>query len=154
LNQQAMVGGFLPSFGSVPTLIASVAVAYDDPTTYETFILIFHQCLLFDELPNHLLCPFQMQMNDVIVNDNPLSTLIWSNRYPELRSTNHSIVTLNTTLHIPHNLHGVMSYFETRKPTIAEIEDSTTYPHIIMTYDMPHGIPTILPSKMLNTSFA
>ena len=107
LNQQAMVGGFLPSFGSVSTPIASVAVAYDDPTTYETYILIFNQCLLFDDLPNHLLCPFQMRMNDIIVNDNPLSTLIRSNLYPELRSTDHSIVTSNPTLHIPLYLRGV-----------------------------------------------
>jgi hypothetical protein len=82
-----------------------------------------------------------MRMNDVIVNANPLSTLIRSNHYPELRLTDHSIVTSNPTLHIPLYLRGVMSYFEKRKPTITEIEDSITYPHIVMTYDMPQWDP-------------
>ena len=45
MSQQAIVGEFLLELGTVSTPIVSVAVAYDDVTTYTTYILIFHQVL-------------------------------------------------------------------------------------------------------------
>ena len=75
MSQQAIVGEFLLELGTVSTPIVSVAVAYDDVTTYTTYILIFHQVLVFQSLEHNLLCPFQICMNDIIVNDCPLTTL-------------------------------------------------------------------------------
>jgi hypothetical protein len=118
-----------------------VAVAYDDPVTFTTFILIFHQALLFDDLPNNLLCPFQMRLNDVVVNDTPLSVLIWSTLYPNLHATDHLIVISDPPLHIPLYLRGVMSYFESRRPTLLEMENPQTYPQITMTSDSPEWDP-------------
>jgi hypothetical protein len=141
LNHEASVSGFLPSFGSVPTPIASVAVAYDDPVTFTTYILIFHQSLLFDDLPNNLLCPFQLRLNDVVVNDTPLSVLVRSTHYPNLHATDHSIIISDPPLHIPLYLRGVMSYFESRRPTLLEMENPQTYPQITMTYDSPEWDP-------------
>jgi hypothetical protein len=141
LNHEASVWGFLPSFGSVPTPIASVAVAYDDPVTFTTFILFFHKALLFDDLPNNLLCPFQMPLNDVVVNNTPLSVLIRSTLYPNLHATDHSIVISDPPLHIPLYLRGVMSYFESRRPTLLEMKNPQTYPQITMTSDLPEWDP-------------
>ena len=141
LSQQALVGGFLPELGLVSTPIVSVALAYDDPVSYTTYILIFHQGLIFEGLERNLLCPFQMRMNDIIVNDSPLTTLLRSNQLKDLPSTAHSIISLSPPLQIPLRLRGTMSYFETRKPTLFEIEHPDQYPQIEMTYSMPQWDP-------------
>ena len=141
LSQQALVGGFLPELGLVSTPIVSVALAYDDPVSYTTYILIFHQGLIFEGLERNLLCPFQMRMNDIIVNDSPLTTLLRSKQLKDLPSTAHSIISLSPPLQIPLRLRGTMSYFETRKPTLFEIEHPDQYPQIEMTYSMPQWDP-------------
>jgi hypothetical protein len=61
---------FLKSFGSgtkVP--IISVAIANDDPKSGEVFILIVHQALHFPEMNHYLLCPMQLRLNDVALNE-------------------------------------------------------------------------------------
>jgi hypothetical protein len=103
--------------------------------------LIFHQSLLFDDLPNNLLCPFQMRLNNTIVNDTPLSALIRSTLYLNLHSTDHLIIVSDPPLHIPLYLRGIMSYFESCCPTLLEMENLQTYPQIIMTYDSPAWDP-------------
>jgi hypothetical protein len=51
----AEVSGFSRSLGKVKEVpIASVAVAFDCPDTYQTFILIFHQILYIKELNSNL----------------------------------------------------------------------------------------------------
>ena len=63
------VGGFHPGLGlkkNVP--IVSAAVAYDDPSG-EVIILLIHQALYFPDMENNLLCPMQMRLNDVNVDE-------------------------------------------------------------------------------------
>jgi hypothetical protein len=36
---------------------------------------------------------------------------------------------------------GIMSFFESRRPTFLEMENPQTYPQIIMTYDLPEWDP-------------
>jgi hypothetical protein len=70
----------------------SWVLAYDCPNTGATFILIVHQAIHNAKLEHNLLSPFQMQLNDIIVNETPkfmtemplkktmqllLTTLIW-----------------------------------------------------------------------------
>ena len=71
--QSVEVTGFLDTLGSVREVrVASVAVAYDCPILMQTFILVFHESLLIPGLRNHLLCPFQMRHNGIIVNECPM----------------------------------------------------------------------------------
>jgi len=71
----------------------------------------------------HLLNPNQMRSNDVIVNETPLVLLPH-----ELRNKHsHSILAtteLHEELHIPLELEGVTSFFRTRIPTRAEVQDT------------------------------
>ena len=46
-------------------------VAYDDPASGETVILRVHQAVHIPTLTNNLLCPMQMRLNDVVINDCP-----------------------------------------------------------------------------------
>ena len=51
--------------------IVSAALAYDDPNNGETVILRVHQAVHVPTMANNLLCPMQMRLNDVEVNDCP-----------------------------------------------------------------------------------
>jgi hypothetical protein len=113
--------------------IISAALAYDEPMTGEVVILVVHNAILIDEMDNNLLCPMQLRMNDVKVDECP--------RYladnPDDNS--HSIRFPNDdNFLIPLYLHGVTSYFNTRKPTQAEYQ---TCRQIEMTYDLPDWNP-------------
>jgi hypothetical protein len=71
-ERTARVTPFLKSPGSVTKVpIVTAAVAYDDPHTGEVFILLIHQALYFPEMTNCLLCPMQLRLNDVELNERP-----------------------------------------------------------------------------------
>jgi hypothetical protein len=117
--------------------VSSIAIAYDDPTTLSTFVLIFHESLQVPGMAHHMLCPNQLRDNGIVVNDIPLMFT------PENeRSTNtHAIVT--TQLVIPLDMDGVHSSFTCRPPTDYELANPSLFTHITMTSDRlwePHDI--------------
>ena len=118
------VNPFMESLGSVPDVkIITAALAYDDPEEWHSYILFYHQSLYIPSMKCHLLNPNQMRANDVTVNDTPLVLLPSELRTKE----SHSILAHTQTyteLHIPLQLEGVTSYFPTRKPTLAEVQDT------------------------------
>jgi hypothetical protein len=112
-----------------------VAVAYDDPVTYTTFVLVFHQVLLIKELKCNLISPFQLRMNGIVVNDEPLTTMVRAKALHDVASNSHSIIT--GLLQIPLKLRGVFSYFETRAATRFEVSNPSQFPQIKMTSALP-----------------
>ena len=98
----------------------SAAVAYDDPVTGDTFMLVIHQAIHMPRLSHNLLCPMQLRQNDVEVDERP--KFLTTN--PTEKS--HAIVLTDEAgvLVIPLQLRGVSSYFNTRKPTAEEFETS------------------------------
>jgi hypothetical protein len=84
----------------------SGALAYDCPNTGATFILIVHQAIHNCKLEHNLLSPFQMRLNDVIVNETPK----FMNEMPTEKD--HAIVVTNPDstdrLIIPLVVRGVM----------------------------------------------
>ena len=109
-------------------LVATVATLYQDGATGDSYILIIHQALYFGErLESSLLNPNQLRSNGLIVDEVP--------RQFDCSST-HSIMSSKHNLRIPLKLEGVISGFETRKPTWAEFNDSDI-PHVELTADEP-----------------
>ena len=92
----------------------SAAVAYECPMTGEVFIIEFHRAILIDHLHNNILCPMYMRTYDIKVND--ITKYLTDNPTDQT----HSIVMREKveTLLIPLHLHGVTSYFTSRKPTL------------------------------------
>ena len=128
------VQGFSDTLGIHNNIkVVTGAVAYECPTTFHTYVLIFNEALHFPSLDQHLLNPFQMRSHGIIVNDTPLHLLPEADRKPE----SHSILTndTDTSLHIPLTLKGVMSGFDVRTPTWEEInnKDLPTVTHVEMT---------------------
>ena len=99
--------------------IVTAAMAYDCPTTHHTYILIFHEALLIGGMKTHLLNPNQMRHQGIVVNDVPLQHLPLAER--DLHC--HSVICHEPPLNIPMSLRGIMSGFETRIPTAAELAD-------------------------------
>jgi hypothetical protein len=77
--------------------------------------LVVHQAVYVPELQVNLLCPMQMQVNNVVVNDVPRFLLKHSG------ATDHALVVMgvdNDSLILPLQLNGVTSYLPTCKPTL------------------------------------
>jgi hypothetical protein len=95
---------------SIP--IGTVATLWDCPKTGQTYVLIIHEALYFgDKLPDTLLTPNQLQAHGLKVDKVP-------KQYDS--KSNHSISSFpkpDRDVHIPLELSGVISGFETRKPT-------------------------------------
>ena len=98
----------------------SAAVAYDDPATGDTSMLVINQAIHMPQLEHNLLCPMQMRQNDVEVDEKPK----YLTEAPTEKS--HAVVVTNdnSRLVIPLQLRGVSSYFDSRKPTAQEYETS------------------------------
>jgi len=138
-GQTVSVEGFMESLGSLKNVkVVTGAIAYDCPTTYTTYVLICHQALHIPKLNRHLLCPPQLREAGCTVNEVPLVHL-----KPEERSlTSHSIIVPTVPalepLHIPLSLEGVSSYFLTRMPTQAEIDNADgRCIHVHLTLEKP-----------------
>ena len=133
-GQTITVSGFIDSLGTVEQVpIVTAAVAYDDPNSYQTFVLFFHQALYFKQMKKHLICPAQLRTNQITVNEVPLLHLPVEDR----SQASHSIITNppHPELHIPLFLQGTTSYFKVRKPTFEEVQSERDCIHVHMTSD-------------------
>ena len=83
-------------------------------------MLVCNQAIHMPQIPHNLLCPMQMRLNEVEVDEKP--KFLTNN--PTEKS--HAVVLKNEKeeLLIPLHLSGVTSYFATRKPTREEYEAS------------------------------
>ena len=116
--------------------IFTAALAYDDHTSGEVIILNVHQSVHIPSMENDLLCPMQMRLADVVVNDCP--------KFVHENPTNatHSIIVKATeddnALVIPLSLQGVTLYFLTRCPTDQELTSCRSFD---LTSDAPDSNP-------------
>jgi hypothetical protein len=117
--------------------VSTIAIAYDDPISFSTYILIFHEALQIPGMDHHILCPNQLRDNDIRVNDIPLL-------YTPVEERNqhtHSIVT--NDLVIPLSMDGVHSSFPSRVPTEYELANVHMFPQLSLTADCvwePHDL--------------
>ena len=114
-HRKVNVTPFLKSLGTVKRVpIVTAAIAYDDPRSGEVFILIIHQALYFGDMSHCLLCPMQLRLNDVVINEQPKFLM----HHPTEKD--HAIIAEN--LLIPLELNGITSFFPGRMPTSDEYE--------------------------------
>jgi hypothetical protein len=106
------VQGFHQSFEPIPEIpVATVATAWDDPYTGQTYILIIHQALYFGtQLDHSLINPNQIRVTGIPVCDDP---------YDRHR---HLGIDLGET-HIPFQTEGSTIYFNSRVPTREEMDN-------------------------------
>jgi hypothetical protein len=127
-SQYCNVSGFhsdMKPMQNVP--VATVATAYDDPVSQETYVLVFFEALYFGDTMEHsLISPMQLRHNGLRVDQTP-------RQYDP--QSNHGITFPQDDEHdlfIPFHLHGCISYFSTRLPTDSEMHRCR---HVYMTED-------------------
>ena len=141
-NRQVNVHAYDPSLGSQQDMsIVNAAVAYDCPHSGEVIIFKINQAIHIESMSNNLLCIMQLRMNDVKVFDCPK----FLTENPDAKT--HSILIPPSSgddlpIAVPLSLHGVTSYFSTRRPTLYEYElaEKEGRSHDL-TYDSPDWDP-------------
>ena len=101
-------------------------------------MLVIKQAVQVPHLQNHLLCPIQMHLNDVIVSEVPM----FLSRRPD--DTSHTLQVIDpmddgSILIIILSLKGIYKFFPVYKPTIAEWENEDYHPHIQFPAEEPVG---------------
>jgi hypothetical protein len=106
------VQGFHQSFEPIPEIpVATVATAWDDQNTGQTYILIIHQALYFGtQLDHSLINPNQIRVTGIPVCDDPYD------RHRHLGIDLYEI-------HIPFLTEGNTIYFSSRVPTKDELDN-------------------------------
>ena len=95
--------------------IVDGAIAYDCPTSRETYILIVRNALYMPSMEINLIPPFIMRAGGVQVNDIPKI------HCDDPTKHDHCISFNDIDLRIPLQLFGTFSYFHTRKPMAQEL---------------------------------
>jgi hypothetical protein len=115
----------------------SAALGYNMPQSGKIVLLIAHRSILIPTLNPNLLSTINMRLHDLIVNETA--------KFQSLNPTNlsYSIIVrvdnVDDILVIPFELHGVVSYFPTFKPTQLEFETCDRYE---LTYESPEYDPS------------
>ena len=127
-SQYCVVSGFHNDMAPMQNIpVATVATAYDDPVTQETYVLVFFEALYFGETMEHsLVSPMQLRHHGLRVDQTP-------RQYDS--HSNHGISFPKDEEHdlfIPFHLHGCISYFSSRLPTDSELQQCR---YIYMTED-------------------
>ena len=116
-----------PSLGTISKPILSGAFKYTSPSDGQSTILVVHQAVYIDTMLHSLLCPMQLQENDIILNECPKSMV------DNPSAEHHSLLATTDTnqlLRIPLLLRGVTSTITVTTPTHFEYQ---TLPWIVLT---------------------
>ena len=130
-GRTAEVEAYSPDYPSKKIPIATVATAYDCPSSGATYVLIINEALYFgDSLSFSLLSPNQLRDNDVHVDER-------HRQYAQ--DSIFGILVPSEPLRIPFTLDGVIAGFDMRPPTQDELDNTAL--HVELTSDVewiPH----------------
>ena len=136
-GRHATVEAYSPDYPSKQVPIATVATAYDCPTSGASYVLIINEALYFgDTLTFSLLCPNQLRDNGIHVDERHRS---------HASDSIFGIYIPTAHLHIPFDLDGVIAGFHSRQPTDLELDELDD--HIELTSDVewiPHSFASSL----------
>jgi hypothetical protein len=124
-DREVTVTGWYPEGETQSLSIVSAAMGFTIPESGQTVLLIAHQRIFSPSLNHNLLSTIQMRLHDVIANETP--------KFQSLNPTklSHSISmsgdNAEDVLVVPLELHGVVSCFQTFKPTQLEFETCIRY---------------------------
>jgi hypothetical protein len=125
-GRTAEVEAYSPDYPSKKVPIATVATAYDCPTSGATFVLIINEALYFgDSLSFSLLSPNQLRDNDVHVDER---------HRQHAPDSIFGIHVPSEPIRIPFTLEGVVAGFDSRSPTQDELDDVSI--HVELTSDV------------------
>ena len=111
------VSPFTPDYKPIKVEMVNAIIQYDSPLDGKEYILVILNALRVPSMKNNLIPPFIMRENGIMVNECAKIHCEDPTRH------DHAIIFKGHDLCIPLKLHGVFSYFVTRKPEIGLVED-------------------------------
>ena len=129
------VSPFTPDYKPIKVEVVNAIIQYDSPLDGKEYILVVKNALRVPSMSNNLIPPFIMRENGIMVNECAKIHCEDPTRH------DHAIIFKGYDLCIPLRLHGVFSYFITRKPD-AELTLDMDEPSIYA-----KEIYTLTPSK-------
>ena len=115
--------------------IGDVAIAYDDPYSSRTFLLVIRNALLISSMDHNLLPPFLIREASLFLDETPKF------QSTDLTRDNHTIYDEETGMRIHLQLNGTFSYFPTRSLTLEEQLNWDDYPVVYLTPDSDQWDP-------------
>jgi len=110
--------------------IADVAMAFDDPLSTRTYILVMRNALYIPTMGHNLIPPFILREAGLWVDETPKFQLA-----DKATIDNYCMHDPETGLRIHLQLNGIFSYFPTRPLTVDEQYHWDNYPVIFITPD-------------------
>jgi hypothetical protein len=139
ISKSGLVATVTPFSTDLPPMddveIGDVAMAYDDPRTGVTYILVMRNALLIPTMNHNLVPPFLVQEAGLLLDETPKC------QAPNQSATNHSIIDSDSGMHIHMALDGIFLYFLTRQLTLDEMEYWERYPVVYLTPDTDRWDP-------------
>jgi hypothetical protein len=131
-DQPVVFSSYDPAGNPKTLMTVSAALAYELPESGRTMCLALHQAIYLPTLQHNLLCPMQMRLHGVVVNETP--RLQCESPTESLHSVVVRVVSGDETITIPLFLKCVTSCMTTRKPTKFEFENCD---HFELTAESP-----------------
>ena len=116
--------------------IVDAAVIYEHPYTHKKYLLIARNALYVPSMKHHLVPPFILREAGLIVNDTPKCQV-----QGLVTEEHHSIYSRENDLKIPLSLKGTFSYFNTRAPTLDDLEDPDSIEPVLISPKGPDWNP-------------
>ncbi len=122
-----------PFSSNLPTMnmveIGDVAIAYNDPISLQTYLLVMRNALLIPTMDHNLIQLFLIWLAGLQIDETPKHQLA----LPTV--DNHAIYDSETGMRIHLELNGIFSYFITQALTLDEVQNWDTFPIVFITLD-------------------
>ena len=108
---------FTPDYKPIKVEVVNAVIQYDSPLDGREYILVIQNALWVPSMSNNLIPRFIMQENRIMVNE------CAKIHCEDPTREDHAIFFKAYDLCIPLQLHGIFSYFVTRKPNVEAVMD-------------------------------
>ena len=112
------VSPFTLDYKPIKVEVVNAVIQYDSPLDGREYILVIQNALQVPSMSNNLIPPFIMQENRIMVNE------CAKIHCEDPTREDHAIIFKGYDLRIPIQLHGIFSYFVTRKPNVEAVMDA------------------------------
>ena len=109
------VSPFTPDYKPIKVEVVNAIIQYDSPLDGKEYILVIQNALRVPSMCNNLILPFIMCENGIMVNE------CAKIHCEDPTQDDHAIIFKGYDLCIPLRLHGIFSYFVTKKPDIESV---------------------------------
>lgn len=115
-GKTAEVQAFAPELDALSLPLVECVMLWECPFTDQQVLLVAKDAVYVETMDHNLVPPFMLREAGVIVDTTPKI------HATDPDTSHHSLYWPEEDVRIPLSLHGIFSYFKTRKPTMEELQ--------------------------------